>query len=39
MNFTAFLETLPHMGIGMGCIFAVMGVIWGIVYLLNRFTK
>ena len=39
MNPTAFVDTLPVMLYGMLGIFAVMLVIWGIIALLNRFTK
>ena len=39
MDFSAFLGTLPTMLYGMLGIFGVMLVIWGIVALLNKFTK
>ena len=39
MNFTAFLKSLPIMGMGMASILCLMLLVWGMIEIIRKFTK
>ena len=39
MNITAFLASLPIMGMGMASILGLMLLVWGMIEIIRYFTK